>query len=115
MGFCTDSPPPDRSAFSGSPRWIREGELRYADDGANLERRAVREHVVAINHTPFLTPWRGAEVILVVVDFIAAIPVLVFDGCALLPFLVLGVSVVVVMVLGKGDVSHKTCGKDRER
>jgi hypothetical protein len=63
-------------------------------------------------------------VILAVIDFIAAIPVFVSDGCALPPFLVLDVTMVVVMVpilgvvvvvLGKGDTSHKTCGEDRER
>lgn len=103
-----------------------EGGLPYADEGADLERRDVHENVVAIEHAPFVTPWRGAQVILAVIDFIAAIPVFVSDGCALPPFLVLDVSVVVVMVpilgvvvmvpvLGKGDTSHKTCGEDRER
>ena len=36
-----------------------ESALLYADDSANLERRAVGENVVAIDHTPFVTPWRG--------------------------------------------------------
>jgi len=88
--------------------------LRYADHSADLERRAVRENVVAIHHSPFVTPWRGAQVILLVIDFIASIPVLVLDGCAFLPFLVFDVRVVVVMVLGKGDTAHKARGKDRE-
>jgi hypothetical protein len=59
---------------------MRECALLYADDGADLERRAVRENVAAINHTPFVTPWRRAQVALAVVDFIAAIPVFVFDA-----------------------------------
>ena len=85
-----------------------KGALRDAHDGADLERRAVRENIVAINHAPFVTLWRGAQVILVVIDFIATIPVLVLDGCAFPPFLVLYVRVVVVIVLGKGGASHKT-------
>jgi hypothetical protein len=86
---------------------MRKGALRDADDSANLEGRAVGENVVAIHPTPFLTPWRGAEVTLAVIDFIAAIPVFVFDWCTFLPFLMLDVLVVVVMVLGKGDAGHK--------
>src|SRR5271170_578618 len=74
---------------------MREGALRYADDSANLVRRAVGENVIAVYHTPFVTPWRGAEMmILVVIDFIAAIPVFVFDWSTFLPFLVLDVCVV---------------------
>ena len=93
---------------------MREDALGYANDGANLKRRAVSENVVAVHHTPFVTPWRGAEVVLAVIDLIAAIPVFVFDWSTFLPFLVLDVSVVVVMFLGKGDAAHKACGKDRE-
>ena len=94
---------------------MREGALRYADDGTNLGRRAVGEDVVAVHHTPFVTSWRGGEMILAVIDLIAAIPVFVFDWSTFLPFLVLDVCVVVVMVLGKGDAARKTCGEDRER
>ena len=43
--------------------------------------------------------------ILVVIDFVAAVPVFVFDDCALLPLFVLDVGVVVVMVLGNGDTA----------
>ena len=93
---------------------MQEGALRYADDGADLERRAVRENIATVNHAPFVTPWRGGQVILVVVDFITAIPIFVSDGLAPLPFLVFDVGVVVVMVLGKGDAAHEACRKDRE-
>ena len=109
------------------------GGLRYADDHAELERGAVGENVIAVNHTPFVTPWRGVQVILAVVDSIAAIPVFVLEARAFPPILVFDVTVVVVMapvlgvvvmvpvlavvviVLGKGDTAHKTCGKERER
>src|ERR1035441_8793668 len=103
------------------------GALVYADDGADLERRDVHENVVAVNHTPFVTSWRGAQVILVVVGHsITAIPVFVLDGCASPPFLVFDISVVImtvlvlvvvmtVLILGNGDTAHETCGKDRER
>jgi hypothetical protein len=87
----------------------------YADNGADLERRDVHENVVAINHAPLVTVWRGTQVILGLVDFITAIPVLLLDGYAFPPFLVLDVSVVVMMVLGSGHATHETCGKDRER
>jgi hypothetical protein len=93
---------------------MREGALPYADDGANLERRAVGENVIPVHHSPFLTPWWGAVVILAVIDSIASIPVIVFDWCTFLPFLVLDVCVIVVMILGKGNAAHKVCGKDRE-
>ena len=108
-----------------------EGGLRYADDGADLEVRDVGENVVAVNQTPLVTPWRGAQVILAVVDLIAAIPVVVIEAGAFPPILVFDITVVVamalvlgvvvvvlgivVMILGKGDTSHKTCGKDCER
>ena len=114
------------------------GGLRYADDGADLERPDVRQNVVAIDHTPFVTAWRGAEVILAVVDSIAAIPVLVLEARTFPPIPVFDVTVVVVMVpvvvmtvlgvvmmvavlgvvvmvLGKGDAPPETGGKDRER
>ncbi len=68
-----------RFRFIRRPWWMRECALLYVDDGADLERRAVRENVVAINHPPFVTPWGRAQVALAVVDFIAAIPVFVFD------------------------------------
>ena len=93
---------------------MRGGALGDADDGADLEGRAVGENVMAVHYTPFVTPGRGAEVILAVIDSIAAIPVFVSDGCISLPFLVLDVRVVVVMVLGKDGAAHKACGKDRE-
>jgi hypothetical protein len=98
------------AAFMGG-----EGGLRNADGGANLEGRDVGENVVAVNHAPFVTAWRGAQMILVVIDFVAAIPVVLLDGRALVPFLVFDVSVIVVMVLGQGDAAHKACGKDCER
>jgi len=88
--------------------------LLYADGGADLERRAIRENILAINRTPFVTPWRGAQMILVIVDFIAAIPVFVSDGCTFLPFFVLDVRVVVVVVLGEGGTTHKAGRKDCE-
>ena len=93
-----------------------EGRLRDADGGANLEVGSVDENIVAVNHAPFITAWRGAQMILVVIDFVGAIPVLVLDGCALVPFLVFNVGVVVVMVLGNGYgcAAHKACGKDCE-
>ena len=94
---------------------MRGGALGDADDGANLEGRSVGENVTTVHHAPFVAPWRGGEVILVIIDFIAAIPVFVLDGGASLPFLVFDVGVVVVMVLGKGDDAHKACGEDRER
>ena len=93
---------------------MRKASLRYADGGADLERRAIREKVLAINHTPFVTPWWCAQMVLVVIDFIAAIPVFVFDGCTPLPFFVLDVCVVIVVVLGDGDATHKACRKDCE-
>ena len=65
--------------------------LLYADGGPDLERRAIRLNVVAVNHTPFVTPRWCAQMVLVVIDFIAAIPVFVFDWSPLLPFLVLDV------------------------
>jgi hypothetical protein len=76
---------------------------------------AVGENVVAIHHAPFVAVWRGGQVILVVVDFVAATPIFLLNGCAFLPFLVLDVRVVVVLVLGKGDAARETCRKDRER
>jgi hypothetical protein len=94
---------------------MRDGALRYADDSANLKRRAVGEDIVTVHRTPLVTPWRGAEMTLAVIDFIAAIPVFVFDWSTFLPFLVLDVCMVVVMVLGKGDAAHKASGKNRER
>ena len=84
-----------------------ERALRYADDGADFEVRAVRENIVAINPAPFVTPWRGVQVIVAVVDSIAAIPVLVLHTFTFLPFLVLDIRVVVVMVLGKGDTAQR--------
>ena len=94
-----------------------EGRLRDADGGANLEVGSVDENVVAVNHAPFITAWRGAQVILVVIDFVGAIPVFVLDDDAPMPFFVFDVGVVVVMVLGNGYgcAAHKACGKDRER
>jgi hypothetical protein len=53
--------------------------------------------------------------ILAVIDFIAAIPIFVFDWSTFLPVLVLDICMVVVMVLGKGDAAHKASGKNRER
>ena len=53
--------------------------LRDADDGVNVEVRAVRHNVVAINTTPFITTWRRVQVIVAVVDSLAALPVLVAD------------------------------------
>jgi hypothetical protein len=93
-----------------------ESKLLYADDGADLERRAVRENVVAVDHAPFITPWRGTQMRLVVIDPVAAIPVFVVDDRASLPFSMLDVSVVVAMVpvLGDGDAPHKSGGKDRK-
>src|ERR1700729_1726157 len=64
------------------PGGIRVSALRYAHNRANPERRTVGENVVAVYRTPFVTPWRGIEMILVVIDFIAALPVFVFDWCA---------------------------------
>jgi hypothetical protein len=93
---------------------MRGGALRYANDGANLERRAVGENILAVDPTPFVTPWRGAQMILAVIDFFAAVPVFVFDRSTFLPFFVLDVCVVVVMILGKGADAHKACGEDRE-
>lgn len=49
--------------------------------------------------------------ILAVIDFIAAIPIFVFDWSTFLPFLVLDVFVVVVMFLGNGHSTQKACGK----
>src|ERR1700691_2997287 len=97
--------------------WRREDRLRYADDGADRERGAVYENVVAVNHAPFVSAWRGAQVILAVVDFIGAVPVFVFDDCASLPIFVFDVRVIVVMVLilGHGDTPDKTCGSDTSR
>jgi hypothetical protein len=45
--------------------------------------------------------------VLVVIDFIAAIPVFVFDRCTFLPVFVLDVRVVVVVVLGESDATRK--------
>jgi hypothetical protein len=70
---------------------MSKGALWYVDNGANLEGRTISENVMAVHHTPFVTPRRGAQVILAVVDFIGAIPVFVLDGGASLPFLVLDV------------------------
>ena len=92
--------------------WMRKVSLRYAHDSADLERRAIRENVLAINRTPFVPLWWCAQMVLVVIDFIAAIPVFVFDGRTFLPFFVLDVRVVVVVVLGEGDATHKACRKD---
>jgi hypothetical protein len=101
-----------RSRLSGGSLGTRKASLRYADDGADLERRAIRENVLAINRTPFITPWWRAQMVLVVINFIAAIPVFVFHGCAFLPFFVLDVRVVVVVVLGEGDGTYEACRKD---
>ena len=79
-----------------------EGRLRDADGGANLEVGSVDENVVSVNHAPFITAWRGAQVILVVIDLIGAIPVFVLDDGTFVPFLVFDVAVVVMMVLGNG-------------
>ena len=97
-----------------------EGRLRDADGGANLEVGRVDENVVAVNHAPFVTAWRGAQVILVVIDLVAAIPIFVLDDGTLVPFLVFDVRVVVtmvliVMVLGEGDAAHQAGGEDRKR
>src|ERR1700729_2232358 len=93
---------------------MREGALRDADDSADRERRGVYENVLAIDKTPFVTPRRGTQLlVLVVVDLFAAIPVFVLDGCTFLPFLVLNVGVVVGVILGKGETAaRKACGKD---
>jgi hypothetical protein len=92
-----------------------KASLRNADGGADLVRRAISENVVAINRTPFVTPWWCAQMVLVVIDFIATIPVFVFDGCTFLPFFVFDVRVVVLMVVGEGDATHKARRKDCER
>ena len=89
--------------------------LRYAHNRANPERRTVGENVVAVYRTPFVTPWRGAQVILVVIDLVGAIPVFVLNDGTLVQFLVLDVGVVVVMVLGDGDAAHQAGGEDRKR
>src|ERR1700722_5643363 len=91
------------------------GRLRDADGGANLEVGTVHENVVAINHAPLVTARRGAQVILVVIDLIGAIPVFVLDDGTFVPFLVFDVGVVVVMVLGDGDAAHQAGGEDRKR
>lgn len=80
-------------------RWSRERASMYAEHGANLESRAVAEHVVAVQHEPCVTARPGAHIILVVVDCIASIPVFVLNRCARLPFLVLDMRVVVAMRL----------------
>ena len=91
---------------------MRKASLRYADGGADLVRRAVRENVMAINCTPFVTPRWCAQMVLVVIDFIAAIPVLVSDGCAFLPFFMFDVRVIIVVVLGNSNATQKTGRKD---
>jgi hypothetical protein len=70
---------------------MRKALLWNANGGADLKRRAIRENVLAINHTPFVTPWWCAQMVVVVIDFIAAIPVFVFDGYTFFPFFVLDV------------------------
>lgn len=53
--------------------------------------------------------------ILVIINFIAAVPVFMSDRSTFLPFLMLDVCVIVVMVLRKGAAAHKACGEDCER
>jgi len=90
------------------PTMDMRGLLRDANDSANLVRRTICEDVVAVHHTPFVTSRRSAEMIVVVINAFAAIPVSLFDWNTFLPFLVLNVCMVVVMVLGKGAAAHKT-------
>ena len=91
----------DWGSTGGPIRW--GSALRNADYGADLKIGTVGEYVVAIYLAPLVTARRGGQVILVVIHLIAAILVLVLDGSAFLPFLLLDVGVVVVMVpvLGK--------------
>ena len=69
---------------------------------------------MAIDHTPFVTPGRGAEMILVVINFIAAVPVFMSERSTFLPILMLDVRAIVVMFLGKGAAAHKACGEGCE-
>src|SRR5579863_6895845 len=104
----------DFESTGGPIRW--GSTLWDADYGADLEVGGVGEYVVAIDHAPFVSTWRRGEMILVVIRLFAAVPVFVLDGSAFSPFLVLDIGVVVVavlvMVLGKGNTAHKSCGED---
>ena len=99
-------------------RFRNAGALLYSDDGADLERRGVCKNVCAVYHAPFIPRRRRAQMILVVINLIAPIPVFVLDRCSFFPFLMFDVRVVIVMilvsVLGKCSRARKACRKDRE-
>jgi hypothetical protein len=70
-----------------------------------------REHI-AVDHTPFVSTWRGAQMILGVTTLSPRSQSSCLIGA---PFFhsLLDVCVIIVMVLGKGVAAHKACGKDR--
>jgi hypothetical protein len=117
---------PDRDTFRSRMQWFSRadsvgrrgvnstasegtpGSLVGDDDRANLEIANIDEDVIAVDQPPLISAGRRIQMVLMVIDAFAAVPVFVPDVLPSLPFLVLyivmiiSVFIVIVMFLGIG-------------
>lgn len=85
----------------GVPPFV-SGELasfRGDNDGRDDAGRSGCEHVVSVNCTPLIAAWRCFQMMLVIVDVLAATPVSLFQVGAFFPFLAMHVTMIVVVLI----------------
>lgn len=76
---------------------------RFCDDGGDYAGGDSCENEVAIHFAPFVAAGWGVEMVLAIVDVIAAFPVFVADVGAFLPLFMTDVVMIVVVIFGEGE------------
>jgi hypothetical protein len=84
------------------------------DNGSDHPSRNRCENKIAVNLTPFVTAWWCIQVIVPVINPVAAVPVVMANTSTFLPFIMANVMAVIVVVISQGNSTGKRDGQGGE-